>query len=348
MKLQFYPFDLQLIHPFKVSVYSRTSTPIVFLRLEQDGVIGYGESSMPPYLGETQQSVMQFLSKIELRSFTNPFEIEKILNYVDSIEDGNNAAKAGFDIALHDLVGKLKGLSVAELYGIAPVPRKTSYTIGIDTPERMAQKAEEGIEMGFEILKIKLGTNKDEEIVDQILQRWKGPFSIDANQGWHSKEVALELIQQLTERGVQFIEQPFPQRNISDTVWLSERSPVPIIADESIKRLSQLEEVKHAFGGINVKLMKTTGISEAYRLIKGAKKYNLKIVTGCMAESSCAVAAMSHLSSLADWVDLDGPFLMKNNPFEDLKLVNGVLQLPYKEGIGVDLKKRTYSKTDVI
>jgi L-alanine-DL-glutamate epimerase-like enolase superfamily enzyme len=316
--------------------------------LEQDGVIGYGESSMPPYLGETQQSVMQFLSKIELRSFTNPFEIEKILNYVDSIEDGNNAAKAGFDIALHDLVGKLKGLSVAELYGIAPVPRKTSYTIGIDTPERMAQKAEEGIEMGFEILKIKLGTNKDEEIVDQILQRWKGPFSIDANQGWHSKEVALELIQQLTERGVQFIEQPFPQRNISDTVWLSERSPVPIIADESIKRLSQLEEVKHAFGGINVKLMKTTGISEAYRLIKGAKKYNLKIVTGCMAESSCAVAAMSHLSSLADWVDLDGPFLMKNNPFEDLKLVNGVLQLPYKEGIGVDLKKRTYSKTDVI
>lgn len=347
MKLQFYPFDLQLIHPFKVSVYSRTSTPIVILRLEQDGVIGYGESSMPPYLGETQQSVMQFLSKIELRSFNNPFEIEEILNYVDSIEDGNNAAKAGFDIALHDLVGKLKGLSVAELYDIAPVPRKTSHTIGIDTPERMAQKAEEGIEMGFEILKIKLGTNKDQEIMDQILQRWKGPFSVDANQGWHSKEMALELIQQLTERGIQFIEQPFPQRNISDTVWLSERSPVPIIADESIKRLSQLD-VKPAFGGINVKLMKTTGILEAYRLIKEAKKYNLKIVTGCMAESSCAVAAMSHLSSIADWVDLDGPFLMKYNPFEDLKLVNGVLQLPHKEGIGVDLKKRMYSKMDII
>lgn len=338
MKLNYFPFDLQFVHPFTVSGFSRTTTPIVIINLEYDGITGVGESSMPPYLGETQQSVMQFLSKVDLDNFREPFQINEILSYVDAIEEGNNAAKAGFDIALHDLVGKLKGQSIAELYKIECHSKRTSYTIGIDTPELMLKKAEEGIEMGFDILKIKLGTDFDQEIIDCILEIWKGPFSVDANQGWESKEKALDLTQQLTERGVLFIEQPFHLKNLSDSAWLTERSIVPIIADESIKRFSDLERIKSSFSGINVKLMKSTGIAEAYRMITLAREYGLKVVTGCMAESSCAVGAMSHLSSLADWVDLDGPFLMKNNPFEDLSLQNGSIRLPRNVGIGVNLK----------
>jgi len=338
MKLQFSPFDLQLIHPFTVSVYSRTTTPIVILKLEHEGVVGLGEASMPPYLGETQQSVMEFLAKIDLEHFKDPFQSEEILAYVDSLAEGNYAAKAGFDIALHDLIGKLRNVSIRELFEIPFTPKKTSFTIGIDTPELMVQKAEEGIAMGFEILKIKLGTDYDQQIIDKLLGRWSGPFSVDANQGWKSKEIALEMTQQLQERGVLFIEQPFHFENLKDSAWLSERSSVPIIADESIKRLSDLEKIKNSFNGINVKLMKSTGIAEAYKMIKTARNYGLKIVTGCMAESSCAVGAMSHLSSLADWVDLDGPFLMKNDPFEGLKLKEGMLKVNGPSGIGIDLK----------
>jgi L-alanine-DL-glutamate epimerase-like enolase superfamily enzyme len=340
MKLVFYPFDLQFIHPFTVSLNSRTTTPIVILKLEHEGVIGFGEASMPPYLGETQRSVMQFLSKIDLSQFQDPFELDRILTYVDTIESGNNAAKAGFDIALHDLVGKLKGQSISELYTIEFHPKKSSYTVGIDVPERMAKKAEEGKQIGFEVLKIKLGTDHDQDIIDTILGSWSGPFSVDANQGWKNKEIALDLTQQLTERGVLFIEQPFRFDNLADASWLTERSPVPIVADESIKRLSDMANIKNSFSGINVKLMKSTGIAEAFRMIQEAKNCGLKVVTGCMAESSCAVVAMAHLSSMADWADLDGPFLIRNNPFEDLCIKNGILVLPDKKGIGVNLMVR--------
>jgi L-alanine-DL-glutamate epimerase-like enolase superfamily enzyme len=337
MKLQFFPFDLQFIHPFKVSVHSRTTTPIVVLKLEHEGVTGLGEASMPPYLGESQQSVMQFLSKIDLTPFKDPFQTEEILGYIDAIEKGNNAAKAGFDIALHDLAGKLQKKAVSEQYNIPFKPKKTSFTIGIDTPEKMEQKAREGIEMGFKILKIKLGTDYDRAILERMLSFWEGPFSVDANQGWKSKEEALELTNMLTEKGVLFIEQPFHFENLADSAWLTERSSVPIVADESIKRFSDLEKIRYSFSGINVKLMKSTGIAEAYRMIKVAKDSGLKVVTGCMAESSCAVGAMSHLSSLADWVDLDGPFLTKNDPFTGLYLDGGILHHSHEYGIGVSL-----------
>lgn len=338
MKLQFHPFDLQFIHPFTVSVHSRTTTPIVILKLEHEGMIGLGEASMPPYLGETQQSVIEFLSKIDLGVFIDPFKSEEILAYVDSMEEGNNAAKAGFDIALHDLVGKLKNLSIGELYGIKPEQKKTSFTIGIDSPEKMALKAQEGLSLGFEILKIKLGTNNDQEILDSIFEIWNGPFSVDANQGWDNKERAIEMTLQLAEKGVLFIEQPFHYSNLTDSAWLTERSPVPIVADESIKRLKDLDQIKDVFSGINVKLMKSTGLAEAHRMILVAKTHGLKVVTGCMAESSCAVGAMSHLSSLADWVDLDGPFLMKNDPFQGMSLGDGCIQTSESSGIGVTLK----------
>jgi L-alanine-DL-glutamate epimerase-like enolase superfamily enzyme len=329
MTLTFRPFDLQFKHPFTVSGFSRAHTPIVIIELEHNGQIGYGESTMPPYLGETQESVMSFLRKIELDRFDGSFNLDEILDYVDSIAPNNNAAKAGFDISLHDLYCKLNNTTLSELFSIKPAEPFTSFTIGIDSPEVMVNKVDEAIEMGFNVLKIKLGSDQDHEIMKRILNIWKGPFSIDANQGWKDKEASLEFVHYLKDHGASFIEQPFAKEDLNSSAWLTERSPLPIIADESVKRLIDLENIKDCFHGFNIKLMKSTGLREAHKMIMRAKELNKKVVTGCMAESSCAVTAMAHLSPLADWVDLDGPFLITNDPFSGVELTDGRLVIKH-------------------
>lgn len=335
IRLSAVPFDLQFKHPFTVSGFSRTHTPIVLIRLEFQGMTGYGEATMPPYLGESHESVLAFLKQIDLSGFPSPFEVDTILHYVDGLTENNNAAKAGFDIALHDLICKLKGITVSSYFNIERSTPLSSFTIGLDTPGKMVKKAEEAIEMGFKVLKIKLGSDQDRLIMKETLQVWNGPFSIDANQGWSDKERSLDFVFELQENGASFIEQPFRKEDLASASWLTERSPLPIIADESVKRLKDLDLIKDCFHGINVKLMKSTGLHEAYRMIQKARELNMKIVTGCMAESSCAVTAMANLAPLADWVDLDGPFLITNDPFSGVQLQDGRLLLPDQPGIGV-------------
>jgi L-alanine-DL-glutamate epimerase-like enolase superfamily enzyme len=327
MTISFRPFNLKFKHPFTVSGFSRTHTPIVLIELKHNGQTGYGECTMPPYLGETQESVLEFLHKIDCNWFKDPFELERMLELIDSIDPNNNAAKAGFDIALHDLYAKLNNTNISEFYRVPYSEPLTSFTIGIDTPERMIQKVDEAIELGFKVLKIKLGSDLDREIMKGILNVWKGPFSIDANQGWNNKEASLDFVHYLKENGASFIEQPFDKEDLHASAWLSEQSPLPIIADESVKRLNDLENVKDCFHGFNIKLMKSTGLHEAQKMILRAKELNKKVVTGCMAESSCAVTAMAHLAPLADWVDLDGPFLITNDPFSGVELKEGRLIL---------------------
>ncbi len=330
----FQPYDLHFIHPFTVATFSRTQTPIIIQQLNYDGIVGYGESTMPPYLGESQESVQTFLKKIDLTQFSDPSALADILSYIDGIDGANNAAKAGFDIALHDLVCQVKGKTLAAFYGLEQTSPLTSFTIGIDTPEKMVNKAMEAAHNDFKVLKIKLGTDHDDLIMKRILEVWNGPFSVDANQGWHDADQALDFTHHLKEEGALFIEQPFPKDDLEKSRWLAERSALPIVADESIKRLSDLNNVKDSFHGINVKLMKTTGIREAFQLIQQAKSLGLKIVLGCMAESSLAVSAMANLTALADWVDLDGPFLIDNDPFEGVKLKDGRLIQSKHPGVG--------------
>jgi L-alanine-DL-glutamate epimerase-like enolase superfamily enzyme len=161
---------------------------------------------------------------------------------------------------------------------------------------------------------------------------------VDVNQGWNIKEQALEMAHWLKERGVILLEQPLPKEKQKDLEWLSKRSPLPIIADEGIKRMDELQKYWGLYNGINVKLMKSTGLREAKKMLEFTKRQGLITMIGCMTESSCGVAAASHLSPLCQFADLDGPFLTKNNPFEDLIVKNGRLQIPYKPGIGVDIK----------
>jgi len=334
LKLSYHPYTLKLKHTFTVSSFSRNETPVVLTEIEYDGKVGYGEASLPQYLGETQESVMDFLSKIDFSQFEDPLDSENILNYIDNIEDGNNAAKASVDIALHDLIGTLLKIPLFKYFGLSkPFNAYTSYTIGIDSKEIIKTKIDEAKD--FKYLKIKLGTENDKEIIETIRSVTDKPLYVDVNQGWKDKQKALDMIKWLAEKNVILIEQPFPKENIDDIAWLNEKSPLPIIADESVKRLKDIDKVKDIYSGINIKLMKSTGLREALLMINKARDFGLKVMLGCMTETSCAVSAAAHLSSLADWIDLDGPLLISNDLFDGISYINGEIKLNELSGIGL-------------
>ncbi len=337
MKLSFRPYTLQLKNPFGLAHGTRNTTAIVLTQLEHTGIIGCGEASLPPYHGETQESVKAFLSKLELEQFEDPLQTGKILSYVDKIEKGNNAAKASIDIALHDLVGKILRKPCYELFGIKTAEKKlSSYTIAIDELKNLPRKIKEAKD--FKILKIKLGTKEDEKIVHIVRNECNKPLYADANQGWNDKSMALEMLYMLKENGFEVVEQPMPVNCLDDDMmWLKEKSPLPLLADESVKRFGDLEKSAEFFHGINIKLMKSTGMAEAYKMIVRARELKMKIMLGCMTETSCAILAASHLASIADYVDLDGPFLISNNPFRNPELIDGYIITPEKPGIGLEL-----------
>ncbi len=334
MKLSFKPFTLELKHPFGVSVNTRSTTPIVLTTIEYGKFKGYGEASMPPYLGESQESVMKFLAKVDLSKIENPLELETILSAVDAIEPGNTAAKASVDIALHDLMGKIMGQPLYNVWGFnkAKTPN-TVFTIGIDTPEMVRKKVQE-VDPQFKLLKIKLGRDNDREIIEAVRSVSDKPLVTDANQGWTNKERALETIHFLKEKGAVLIEQPMPKEMVDENAWITERSPIPVMADEAIKRLPDLIKMKGVYHGVNLKLMKTTGLREAHKMIILARAFGMKLMIGCMTETSCGITAAAHLTPMVDWADLDGALLSKNDAFKGLTFVDGKITLPNAPGIG--------------
>lgn len=334
MKFSFKPYTLELKHVFTVAVNSRTTTPVMLTEIEYDGVKGYGEASMPPYLGESQETATKFLSKVNLEQFDDPFEIEKILQYVDSIDEKNTAAKASVDIALHDLVGKLIGKPWYKIWGFdkSKTPY-TTFTIGIDKPDVVRQKVKEADE--FKVLKVKLGRDNDREMIETIRSVTDKPLTADANQGWKDKNYALEMIQWLSEQNVLYIEQPMPKEMIDENAWITERSPIPVLGDESIQRIPDLIKMKDVYSGVVIKLMKCTGMREAYKMITLARSLGMKVMLGCMTETSCAISAAAQLSPEVDWADLDGNLLIKNDPYEGVKVIDGKITLNDYPGIGL-------------
>lgn len=335
MKLRFWAYPLQLQHTFTVATCSRTTTPDVLVSIEHDGIVGYGEASMPPYLGESIESVMAFLSRVNLSQFHDPMMVDDILDYVDHIAPGNCAAKAAVDIALHDWCGKYLGQPLYRIWGLNPANTPfTTYTIGIDTPEVVREKTLE-VEGRFRRLKVKVGVAGDHELIESIRSVSSLPLTVDANQGWTDKEKALDEIFWLKEQGVIMVEQPLPKTRLDDIAWLTQRSPLPVFADESLQRLQDVTRLAGCFHGINIKLMKCTGLREAQKMITVAKSLGMQIMLGCMTETSCAVSAAAQLSPLADFADLDGNLLISNDPYEGMKVVDGKITLNEKPGIGI-------------
>jgi len=334
MELSYRPFDLLLRHTFTVAGNSRNTTPVVLTELNYEGITGYGEASMPPYLGESQESVLRFLKKVDLSPFRDPFMLDDILAYVDGIDEGNRAAKACIDIALHDLIGKLVNQPLYRLWGINPQNTPmTSFTIGMDSPEVVKAKTEEASR--FKVLKVKLGGGKDREMIETVRSVTDVPLYVDVNQGWTDRQEALDMCHYLKEQGVEFVEQPLPKEALDDLAWLTQHSPLPIMADEAFQRLGDVAGFKGLYSGINIKLMKSTGLREAHKTITVARALGMKVMMGCMVESSCAVSAAAQLSPLVDWADLDGNLLISNDLFEGVKVVDGKVTLNEWPGIGI-------------
>lgn len=335
MKLSWFPYELELQHTFTVASYSRNSTPGVQVRIDYDGLTGYGEASMPPYLGQTVQSVTSFLEKVDLGQFPDPLQMEDILTYVDSLSSGDTAAKAAVDIALHDLVGKIIGQPWYRIWGYDPAKApSTTFTIGIDAPDVVREKTLECADK-FNILKVKVGLDNDEEMIRTIRQVTNLPLAVDANQGWTDRSKALDEIFWLHENGVVMVEQPMSVDCLDDIAWITERSPVPIFADESVQRVGDIPRLAGAFSGINIKLMKCTGMREAHKMVDVTRALGLKVMLGCMTETSCAVSAAAQLSPAVDFADLDGNLLISNDLFKGVEVVSGRLTLPDLPGIGI-------------
>lgn len=333
MELSWQTYMLTLKQVFRISRGARSEAPLILTRIRFGGKEGLGEGSLPPLYGESWDTAVAFLKKVDLSPFKDPFDTESILAYVDSIMPGNPAVKTSIDIALHDLIGKLLNIPVHAYFGLAAKRLSTSMTIGIDSAEEMAEKAKKY--SSFQYLKIKLGTDDDKRLVEAIRAVTDKPLFVDANQAWTEKEKALEFIHWLDTQNVVFIEQPMPKANKREQAWLTERSPLPIIGDEGVQRLSDLREAASIYHGINIKLMKSTGLREGYKMAVTAKALGMKLMFGCMSETSCAISAAAQLGALADWIDLDGNLDAANDLYEGVKCENGELVLNDRPGIGI-------------
>jgi L-alanine-DL-glutamate epimerase and related enzymes of enolase superfamily len=334
MKISYELFDLKRKYPFTISGHTFTSETTVYVKLEHEGVIGYGEAAPGYYFNETMDDFLRLITTLDLNAFTDPFAIDEILAYTDNHAVGLTSAKAAVDIALHDLCGKLSGKPCYSFFGVDPTTMPvTTFTIGIDTPDMIRKKVKEAI--GFTRLKVKLGGPNDKEIVDAIRSVSDLPLTIDANQGWTEREQALDMIHWLNERNTIFIEQPMPRDKWDDHAWLTEKSPLPIVADEAMQRLHDVDKIKGAYHGLNIKMVKCTGMNEGFKIIQKARQLGLKVMIGCMGESSVSILGAASIAPLCDWVDLDSCWLMANNPYNDPELKDGKIVLSDQPGLGL-------------
>jgi L-alanine-DL-glutamate epimerase-like enolase superfamily enzyme len=333
MKLDYRRYDLKLLHPFTISRSSRDTVPVVIIEFEKDGITAFGEASPNARYGETADSVQDFLSRIDVTNLSDPFQLERIGDYLDFLAPGNSSAKCAVDIAMHDWICKKRDIPLYRFYGAdrdkAPV---SSFTVGIDEPDMIVRKVEEA--SNYPVLKIKLGSANDEEIIKAVRSVTNKPLRVDANEGWKSKEDALASIHWLSTQNVEFVEQPMPAGQIDDARWLRGKVKLPIIADEALSQHS-VAELSTAYDGINIKLQKNGGLLKARKLVREARETGMKVMLGCMIETSVGIAAAAHFSPLVDWADLDGNRLISNDPFTGVPNEDGELVLSDEPGLGV-------------
>ena len=322
--------DLQLQHPFKIARRATDAYRQV-ISVEIDG--GVGETAPARFYGETVETVQVALEAIAPELPDNLDAIHDVMATVDATLGGNYAAKSAIDMALHDRLGKKLGVPLYQLWGLNPLKTPyTSFTIGLDEPEVMAEKTRQA--KMYPILKVKLGTPRDIEIIQALRDVTDKPIYVDANTAWTPKE-AIQKIRELAQYGVELIEQPTKPDDLDGLKFVRENSELPIIADESVKRTSDIPALAECVDGINIKLVKCGGLLEAHRMINVARAHGLQIMIGCMIESSLGITAAAHLTPLVDYADLDGHLLIANDPYTGVTLDKGKLILPKHPGIGV-------------
>jgi L-Ala-D/L-Glu epimerase len=333
VKLSHRTATLALHEPFSISRSTDETVDAVFVEIEQDDLVGYGEGSPQEHYGESVASASAFLAEAEPLLGGDPFALEEIEERLASAP-GELAAKAAVDSALHDLCGKLAGVPVWRLLGLRRAGPATSWTIWLGDPDDMAQRTER-VGNRFRRLKLKLGAGDglDVERVRAVRGVTDLPLQVDVNEAWELEE-ALENVQALSGLGVQYVEQPLPAGDPGGA-RLKRESPLPIFVDEDCHVLADLRDCAQRSHGINIKLAKSGGIREAVRMAHAARALDLGVMLGCMVESSLAIAAAAQVASLCDHVDLDGNLLLAEDPWSGVEFVDGV-QLPSDQpGLGV-------------
>ena len=343
LELEWCPFTAKMKHVFTISNSSRTTTPIVLTRITYDGYVGYGEAAMPPYLGETPNSAIDYLKNARpvLKTFKDPFMIGEIMAEMDAITTNNCAAKASVDIALHDLVGNMIGQPWWKIWGFNPKNCPyNSFTVGLADRAEVLEKAKEAASEGH-LIKVKLGRTEEQDkmMINTIREVTDTTICIDANQGWKDKHYALDMINWLATKNVNMIEQPMPKLMLEETGWLTERSPLPIMADEACQRLSDVKKLYGHYSGINIKLMKCTGLHEAREMVSLAQALGMKLMIGCMTETSVAIAAGAQIAPVCEWTDLDGNWLIANDVFHSSTVEDGRIVPSSKPGLGLEMNK---------
>ena len=327
------PFDLTLTTPFRISRGVQNTSSNVIVQINYDDFTGYGEAAPDEYYGENQQTVLACMSAFAGNLGDDPFVIEDIMRRLDKIIRLNPSAKAAVDMALYDMVGKMLHVPVYKLLGLnSKHTPHTSFTIGIDTPTEMAKKAL--LAKDYPVLKIKVGTRHDLDIIKAIRDVTNATIRVDANTAWTPKE-AVKMINELAPYNIEFVEQPTVAHDLSGLKLIRDNTPIPIIADESCVTVEDIPRLAGCVDGVNLKLMKSNGINNVLKMIHVARAHNLRVMIGCMIESSLAITAAAHLTPLVDYADLDGNLLIDNDPYNGVKVVNGKLVLPDAPGLGV-------------
>jgi o-succinylbenzoate synthase len=340
IELSFEELDLKLTNPFGISRGTTEVARNLLVKLNYGGLIGLGESAPSSAHGETRETAKAFLQTVQGTTVLgkDPFAVDAVMQELDRLARGHNSVKAAIDMALWDLIGKITGLPLYKQLGLSRQSiALNDMTIGIDTVPEMVRKAGEAVQAGFKILKIKLGTDYDQEIILAIRREIGSDvvFRVDANGAWMPKH-AIKMAQFLADQNVQLIEQPLPEESLlSDYELVRRNSPLPIFADESIRRAPDAVRLATGVDGIVIKLAKTGGIRGAIQLIHTAEALNLQIMFGCMVESSLGITAACQIASLVDFLDLDGALLLADDPFEGVVWQEGHMQLPDRPGIGV-------------
>lgn len=338
MKLTYYSYNLKFRHPFTISKGTKTHQPTLVVALEHLGHVGYGEAPAIAYYNITIEKMVEDLERkrlfVEKFAFTEP---QRYWHYLHHLFPANPFLVCALDMAGWDLYGKMKGKSLKTLL---PQPAiqlhpKTDYTIGIDTVENMVAKMQE---MPWPIYKIKLGTEQDIEIMEALRKHTAATIRIDANAAWTVEE-ALQKILAFKQLGVEFIEQPLAKDDWEGMRFLYEKSPLPLIADESCVAESDVQKCVQHFHGINIKLTKCSGLTPALRMIEQARALNLKVMVGSMNESTVGSAAIAHLMPQLDYVDADGPLLLEEDVATGLQYQNdGSIVTDLEPGLGILFK----------
>jgi L-alanine-DL-glutamate epimerase-like enolase superfamily enzyme len=334
MELSWHRQDLRLHRPFTISRGTEACKQTFVVELAHDGISGLGEAVPTDYYGQTLDSAQRALAAMQPLLGDDPFNVQAILGRLCERFDDQLACVAAVDFALHDWLGKRLGLPTWRLLGLDPAEAPpTSFTIGIDEPERIVEKVREAA--AHPILKVKLGTGFDEQIL-QAVRRCapQKKIRVDANAGWTPGN-ALDRIRMCARYGVEYVEQPVPPGDLAALKRLREARILPIVADESAVRPGDVAGLAGCVDGVNVKLDKCGGIRAGLRMIHAARVLGMKIMLGCMVGSSLYIAALAQLSPLADWLDLDGHLLLAEDPFEGLDYQAGRLILSPRPGLGV-------------